>query len=220
MVILKKICKFILQIIAPSFCENCRCFIDQRHLLCKICTNQILPVATHDLVLGLQFKIPVYALGAYQDPLKCLILAKQRSYQLATIYLADQIYEKTIFRNLPCDFLVPVPLHWTRQLKRGYNQALLMAQRLQVRRGDVQIADILKRHTATKYQAGLSKIERVSNLENAFSLKKINHKLYREKHIILVDDVFTSGATLAAAVKQLAVLQPKTIAIIVACRAI
>lgn len=220
MVFLKYIRDFILHMISPPFCEACHRFLDQRSILCEACIHQITPVTTYDLVLSPQLKIPVYALGAYQDPLKSLVLAKTKSYQLATIYLADQIYEKTVFRNLPCDFLIPVPLHWSRKLKRGYNQALLMAQQLQKRRGDVKIADILKRHKVTKYQAGLSKLERIVNLKNAFSLKKIDPAPYRDKHLILIDDVFTSGATLAAAAKELTNLQPKTIAIIVACRAI
>lgn len=220
MVLLKKVREFIFQILSPPFCEACRCFLEQRTILCESCVQKIAPVVTYDLKLNAKFKISVYALGAYQEPLKCLILAKQRSDQLASIYLASQIYEKTVFRDLPCDFLVPIPLHWSRRLKRGYNQALVMAQQLQKLRSNVSVADLLKRQSATKYQAGLSRLDRVDNLKKAFTLKNFNPSLYRDKHLILVDDVFTSGATLAAAAKELATLQPKTIAIIVACRAI
>jgi ComF family protein len=220
MVLLKTIREFIFQVLSPSFCESCRCWLDQRTVLCASCVQKIVPVVTYDLILSAQSKISVYALGAYQDPLKCLILAKQRSDQLASVYLATQIYEKTVFRNLPCDFLIPIPLHWSRRLKRGYNQALVMAQQLQKLRSGVLLADVLKRQKVTKYQAGLSRLGRFDNLKNAFALKKINPDIYRDKHLILIDDVFTSGATLAAAAKELLKLRPKTIAIIVACRAI
>lgn len=220
MALLKKIRDFIFQILSPPFCEACRKFLQQREILCKNCVQKIVPLVAHDLVLSSQVKIPVYALGAYQEPLKCLILAKARSDQLASVYLATQIYEKTVFRNLPCDYLVPIPLHWSRRLKRGYNQALIMSEQLQKLRRDVLVADILQRHQATRYQAGLSQQARVNNLKNAFNLKKIDPKIYRDKHLVLVDDVFTSGATVAAAVRELAALQPKTIAILVACRAV
>lgn len=217
---LNNLINFLLKIISPPFCEVCRIFIDQRTILCTACIQKIKPVAVYDLVVTAKLKIPVYAIGAYQTPIKELVLAKTRSYRLMSLYLGEQIYLRTPFRNLPCDYLLPVPLHWSRIWRRGYNQSLVMANKLQQLRPEIAVADILKRVRATKYQASLSKLGRMQNLKNAFILKNIDHKIYQDKDLILIDDVFTSGATLAAAVKELAKLKPKSIAIVVCARAI
>lgn len=205
---------------SPPFCEYCRIFLDQRTILCSNCLQKIKSVAAHDLRITAKYKISVYAAGAYQEPLKSLVLAKMRSYRLISEYLGEQIYARTPFRSLPCDFLVPVPLHFTRIWRRGYNQSLVMAERLQQLRPEIKVANVLMRTRATKYQSNLGRLARVNNLEKAFSLRKINHEPYRNKNLILIDDVFTSGATLAAACKELLKLNPKSITIIVCARAI
>lgn len=208
------------KILSPPFCENCRVFLAKREILCATCMQKIVPVVTCDLKLGVNCKIPVYAMGAYTDPLKNLVLAKNRSDRLASIFLAELIYDKTIFNKLSCDYLVPVPLHWSRMVKRGYNQSQVMAARLQELKPQIRVADILKRTRATQYQTGLSKLDRAKNLQNAFMLKNIDFNLYQDKHLILIDDVFTSGATLMAAAQALRKLKPKTITVVVACRTV
>jgi ComF family protein len=208
-------------IISPPFCEYCRIFLAQRTILCVNCNAKISPVAVHDLKISSVYQVPVYAIGAYQEPLKSLVLAKNRSYRLMSSYLAQKIYEQTPFLNLPCDYLVPVPLHWSRIWRRGYNQSQVMCQRLQELRPNLQVADLLKRHRATKYQTNLSKSDRAKNLQDAFRLNpNIKPEIYFDKHLILIDDVFTSGATLINCIKILRALKPKSISVIVACRAI
>ncbi len=211
---------FLLQILAPPFCEYCRQFLTERTILCANCLQKIKPVAVHDLKVTAKYKIPVYAAGAYQEPLKSLVLAKMRSYHLMSVFLGELLYVRTPFKNLPCDYLVPIPLHWSRVWRRGYNQSTVMATKLSQLRPGANVADILSRNRSTKYQSGLSKLARANNLQNAFDLKNIDPNLYRDKNLVLIDDVFTSGATLAAAVKTLLKLKPKSIAIVVACRAI
>jgi len=96
--------------------------------------------------------------------------------------------------------LVPVPLHWQRLLKRGFNQAELMAQRVAYSH-DIRIdkrALIRTRPTATQHQLG--KQERRVNVHGAFQARK---KLVEGHHIILVDDLLTSGATLASCASAL-----------------
>jgi len=209
------------RLISPPFCEQCQRFISQRQLLCNDCIQTILPVVSVNLSLGRRGQLTVYAAGAYQAPLQGLVLGKQRGYYLASRYLAEQIYERTPFPKLPCDYLIPIPLHWSRELKRGYNQSMVIAQRLAQLRTDVALETPLRRSKRTQPQSNLSKSERAINLEAAFELgDHVDLELYRDKDLILVDDVLTSGATLINAAQELLKLRPRSISAVVACRAI
>ncbi|MGN0191220.1 MAG: ComF family protein [Candidatus Cryptobacteroides sp.] len=100
-------------------------------------------------------------------------------------------------RNLPSpDAVVPVPLHWTRRLTRGYNQAEIIASEIS-RELDVPVLpDLLRRTRRTHSQTSLEVPEKMSNVSGAF---EVNPKANLEslRHVLLVDDVFTTGATLS-----------------------
>jgi ComF family protein len=99
------------------------------------------------------------------------------------------------------DLILPVPLHITRFRKRGFNQAFLfirkwpgIAKNLGFMLSDIQIdRDALVRSRKTMQQTGLDRRSRKKNMKNAFSLNK--PKLINGKRILLVDDVYTTGAT-------------------------
>ena len=91
------------------------------------------------------------------------------------------------------DMLIPVPLHWRRLLKRRYNQSALLAQELAKETGLSYVPDSLKRIRHTQTQGHLSVKERHKNVANAFS---VNPKCgINGKKIVLIDDVYTTGAT-------------------------
>ncbi len=89
---------------------------------------------------------------------------------------------------------VPVPIHRWRLLKRRYNQAALLAQHLARRSGGTFAPETLARHRETPSQDHRNVTDRFANVSGAFTLKQA----VKNKHIALVDDVMTSGATLAA----------------------
>lgn len=99
------------------------------------------------------------------------------------------------------DWIVPVPLHWTRRLVRGYNQAEVIAKELEKSLG-IPCARVLKRNRRTKSQARLRVGEKEKNVKGAFSVDTpLLAELTKEgvkipRHIILVDDVFTTGSTI------------------------
>ncbi len=93
------------------------------------------------------------------------------------------------------DAVVPVPLHWTRRLSRGYNQAEIIASVIAARLDTVLRCDVLKRPRRTKTQTRLSIGEKVSNVSGAFRLRN-GVDLSGVHHVLLVDDVYTTGATL------------------------
>lgn len=92
------------------------------------------------------------------------------------------------------DFIVPVPLHERRLKERGYNQSLLLAERLSVGMGALTVSSLLVRVRPTRAQAGLAGALRPGNVEGAFDAP--NPSALEGRTAMLVDDVATTGATL------------------------
>src|SRR5215813_1880997 len=92
------------------------------------------------------------------------------------------------------DIIVPVPLHPTRRRERGFNQASLLAELLSARTS-IRCKAVLKRVRYTTTQTALDRAERIENLHNAFRLRK--NADVRGLHVLLVDDVLTTGSTLS-----------------------
>jgi ComF family protein len=91
------------------------------------------------------------------------------------------------------DWLVPVPLHVTKQREREFNQAERLAIHLARATGIAVQTRLLKRTTATQTQTLLTRQERLRNVRNAFALRRPTS--LRGRRIVLFDDVFTTGAT-------------------------
>jgi ComF family protein len=161
----------------------------------------------------------VFAAAAYQEPIRSLIVAKRWSNIAASVQLGELIWEKTCFKYAHADILVPIPLHWSRQAWRGYNQAQEIAHALARKKG-CSVISLLKRVRHTPFQSKLPATKRGENLAGAFALVSgIDPAAYRGKHIILVDDLMTTGSTLREAARVLRSLKPASITAVVAARA-
>ncbi len=99
------------------------------------------------------------------------------------------------------DLIVPVPLHEKKKRKRGYNQSDYFAMGLSESMDIQWSANILRRNVYTETQTGKTRFERWGNVENVFEVR--NLKAIEGKHILLVDDVITTGATLEACTEAL-----------------
>ncbi len=99
--------------------------------------------------------------------------------------------------------VVPVPLHWTRLFKRRYNQAALLSRAIARSAGLEHCPDALVRKRSTGNQDGKTRDARFANLVGAFIVPKGREGRVRDRDILLVDDVMTSGATFAAATEVL-----------------
>jgi ComF family protein len=96
------------------------------------------------------------------------------------------------------ELIAPVPLHWRRLFTRRYNQALLLARAV-ARDGAAQLApDLLRRARWTGSQAGLKAEERRRNVRRAFAVHPRWREAVKDKAVLLVDDVLTTGATAEA----------------------
>ncbi len=99
------------------------------------------------------------------------------------------------------DLILPVPLHIRRLRQRGFNQSLLIARQLGKKHGLNVNFSLLKRHRFTLTQTGLHKKERENNMQNAFDVLS-PHKI-EGRNIMIIDDVYTTGATVNACAKAL-----------------
>lgn len=125
---------------------------------------------------------------------------------------------ETGFRALGgADMIVPAPLHWRRSFERGFNQSALIARSLGRMLGIRCERRLLARVRSTPPQAGLSQPERLRNLRSAFRVTR--SESVREKTVLLVDDVMTTGATLNACAKVLQQAGAKEVRALVVARA-
>lgn len=90
--------------------------------------------------------------------------------------------------------VIPVPLHWTRRLRRGYNQSEVIARELARALGAELVTDKLWRNRRTRTQTRMGMTQKAGNVSGAFSV----HGSLPYRHVLLVDDTFTTGATLVA----------------------
>jgi len=176
------------------------------HWLCDECQEGLLPAEPMPGILSL------YAYeGAAADAVRLLkfsgrtALARPLGLLMAALALKES----------KADLIVPVPLHWRRTWQRGYNQSALLAGEVAKHTGLPLAEKALARTRNTAPQARLDRDARLQNLQGAFTA---NEKLVRDRHILLVDDVTTTGATLAACTLVLLDAGAKRVEGLTACR--
>lgn len=136
----------------------------------------------------------VYAVGLYESSLRHSIHQFKFSGKVGLDRPLGSLLEQAIASDLRVDLVVPVPLQQKRLQQRSYNQALLLAREVaRIRRLPLK-ETLLAKIRETESQQGLSAGDRVKNLHGAFQLRE---KLSGQK-ILLIDDVMTTGATVAA----------------------
>jgi len=109
------------------------------------------------------------------------------------------------------DLLVPIPLHPKRQKQRGYNQSLEICKGISEVTGIPVSSDILIRTINNPSQTKNSRFDRWKNVENIFSLT--NQEAFCGKHILLVDDVITTGSTIESCAKEILKMEGSRISI-------
>lgn len=185
-------------------CERCEADLPWLHHGCTACAEPLTDVR-ETLCLRCQYELPpvdqCLAPFLYRFPIDRLILAMKeqpRPELLASLsrWLLRRIEEQP--HPLP-DLLLPVPMHPQRQIERGFDQAGILARRLGRQLGIPVRQDLLFKRTATAAQKSLSREQRLRNLASAFRLERVRllRMKPRPRHVAVVDDVITTGATTA-----------------------
>ncbi len=181
-------------------CPSCRADLPVLGSHCRACA---LPLAVDGLCGRCQQRPPVvgevWAALLYQPPLDSLLRGLKFHRQLLVATCLSQLMAEQLRARdgvLP-ELIVPVPLHRQRLRQRGFNQALEIARPLAATLGVPVDHGCCQRSQATASQSGLSARQRESNVRHAFRLRRCP----KVRHLALVDDVLTTGATTAALAK-------------------
>jgi ComF family protein len=132
-----------------------------------------------------------------------LHLLKYKGRKEIGIYFGQQIGKRLnqSKRFIGCEIIIPLPLFAGREKKRGYNQAALIAEGISQQLEIPVLRDAVSRIKKTETQTHKSRIQRWKNMESTFNIRK-PEKIYG-KHVLLVDDVVTTGASLEACAQVL-----------------
>ncbi len=180
-------CKKDLPYVKPPFCLRCGKHIeaeDQEY--CSDCKKR-----PKSFCQG----FPVFA---YEGKIKdSVLMFKYKNKREFAQYYAGEIitHYGNVLKTLGLDGVIPVPVHASRYRRRGYNQAELLASVLAKELSLPIYASELIRTENTHVQKELNDSERYANLKNAFKRRQDGVKL---KKVLLVDDIYTSGATIEA----------------------
>lgn len=235
---MKKILKELLDFLIPSTCPIChtrgsenglcpKCFSELEFIgtqKCSVCGQPLDAIVPGMAVCGKCMKEPPHfrqaeAVFKYNDTIKSLILPFKHTdhIELTELFVKwmGTNSGSLIERN---DILIPVPLHWRRLLKRKYNQSALLAQRLSKRYKKEYAPLVLMRKKATKSQGHLSPKQRKKNVTGVFMVK--HPELIQGKSVLLIDDVFTTGATANECAKVLLKAGAKSVDVLTIARVV
>jgi len=180
-------------VLAPV-CAACREPLEQptRGAVCDVCWSTAVPVVP----LGCDSIPPAItlatAIGPYEGRLRDIIHAlKYDPRPTIARHLGLRMRQAGAPVLVGADVVVPVPLHRTRERARGFNQARTLAIHL-----GLPLSDALARRRKTESQADLPAERRRANVDGAFSVRP--QSLVKDRIVVLVDDVRTTGATLTA----------------------
>lgn len=167
-----------------------------------------------ELLRDVKVTLPIFSLSSYDE---CIAKAIKIAKYKPSAKLLSELIELACI-NPPSengfirpDILVPVPLHPSKQALRGFNQSEKIARRIATK-WNSHFSPCIARTRAAKSQAECNESERASNLKDAFALaNNLDRCAFRDKRICIMDDVATTGFTLAECAGIIRDLKPKSI---------
>jgi predicted amidophosphoribosyltransferase len=160
------------------------------------------------------------ALGLYGGQLKAVLLRmKQAEGDALSLAMGRQIWKMHGDRlaALGADVIAPIPLHWRRRIAHRTNSAGLLAEVVSSKLGMPLADGLLLRKRSTHKQFDLTPPKRWGNVRNAFAVRAGYH--LRDAHVLVVDDILTTGATCSEAARALRAAGAARVSIVVVARA-
>ncbi|WP_443936863.1 ComF family protein [Pedobacter sp. MW01-1-1] len=215
MVLIKKWFSDLVALLFPNLCNGCgQSLVNGEHLICLSCLHD-LPFTDYHLFaenkVAKQFwgRVPVQAAMAmlyFRKGSRVQNLVHRLKYHNKTDVglllgqlLGERLLRSPLFNEI--DFIFPVPLHPSRLRKRGYNQCSFIAEGISSVLHVPFMESVLVRDVATESQTKKGRYIRHENMQAVFTVKDV--EAIAGKHVLLIDDVITTGATLEACAEVL-----------------
>lgn len=209
--------KYLINLLFPKLCIGCEVqLITNEHFLCVNCLHSIPCTNLHsvngtmivDLFYGSICLEQATALFFYHKKgmvQKLIHQLKYKNQEKISSYLGNWLGDDLIACNSyqDIDVVIPVPLHNKKLRSRGYNQVTGFGEAIAHKLGASFIENILIRAINTHTQTKKNRWTRWKNVDTIFMLDEINIDQLKGKHILLVDDVITTGATIKACSKEI-----------------
>lgn len=214
---MKGFCRFVLDAVFPRRCVSCDSFTGGS-LVCDSCLLQLDRAETAGLLDGPD-EIPVCSPFLTCDVLLDLVrFLKFEGGTAAAGPLGREMSAalESYRGELRDPVLVPVPLHWTRLARRGYDQAALLAAEVSRQTGIPRGRRVLGRRKRTRAQSSLDHGRRSGNVSGAFHLRRPESLHGRD--VLLVDDLVTTGETVRACCRVIGAGEPSSVTVLCAGR--
>lgn len=193
-------CRKILQYVEEPCCLRCgKEVAEEGTAYCQDCSRMLsaMQMSLSGRRLDYERGISVFR---YRSVAAALLRFKYKNKREYADFFAEEAvarYANVILHEFAPDALVPVPVHWSRRLQRGYNQAELVAEGIGSRLGIRVEPHLLRRNRKTTPQKKLGPAERLANLREAF-VKGAPERGPMPECVLLIDDVYTTGSTARA----------------------
>ncbi len=193
-------------VLFPASCAGCnRALARSEEVVCTRCLAQLPRFDDpQELDLRLAGRLPVAAMAGYLKyeagglTQRLLHRLKYRGQRQIGLILGKQfgawLRQQPFWQDV--DAIIPLPLHPAKESKRGYNQSVLLAQGIADATGMAVLSDVVQRLRPSASQTRKSREERWHNVAGIFAVK--DGTAIAGRHVLLVDDVLTTGATLEA----------------------
>ena len=208
----------------PDLCQACGfSLLKGEEVICIRCQMQLPKTNFHrdainPVVKHFWGKVPIHAATAYYyfyKGEKVQHLIHQLKYKnhpevghKIGLLLGNELSGSDLYKDV--DVIVPVPLHKNKIRVRGYNQSEHIANGIAEAYGRPS-ADLIERSRYTDTQTRKHRFQRYQNVDKVFALKE-EHSVYK-KHVLIVDDVITTGSTLVACAETVAAVKGTTVSI-------
>lgn len=190
-----------------GFCKKCKSEITYAYEpVCKVCGKVIIDSngeMCNDCMVKKHYFSQSKGVYVYEGPIKGSMYRfkynNRRGYKYTFARDIVRIHGDWL-RNIRVDGIIPIPMYYKKLRKRGYNQAALIAGALSKEIGVPCYEKIVSRNRDTTPMKGLSDTQRQKNLKNAFNFSQKGLQL---KRVLLIDDIYTTGATMDSVARVL-----------------